>query len=211
MLTLSSGNLEMASETYHHGNLRDALLDAVNDIIREDGIAAVGLREAARRVGVSHSAPAHHFGDKTGLMTAYAARGFDLFGDLMRRAADDAAPGGPHDQLRAIGLTYLRFSVEQRPLFEAMFRPEFCDPDDPVLRESSHRAFGVLLEAVERLDRADLGGAEPLHAAMASWATVHGLATLWHDGLIAQFTDEDLPSIAAGVFELDQRRTAPPD
>ena len=201
----------MTADTYHHGNLRSALLDAVDGIIRQEGIAAVSLREAARRAGVSHSAPAHHFGDKTGLMTAYAARGFDLFGEMMRRAADEAAPGGPQAQLRAIGATYLRFSVEHRALFEAMFRPEFSDPDDPVLRESSHRAFGVLLEAVERLDTADLGGAQPMHAAMASWATVHGLATLWHDGLIAQFTDEDLLSIATGVFELDQRRTAPPD
>jgi AcrR family transcriptional regulator len=199
----------MTADTYHHGNLRNALLDAVDGIIGEEGIAAVSLREAARRAGVSHSAPAHHFGDKTGLMTAYAARGFDLFGEMMRGAADGAAPGGPQARLRAIGITYLRFSVEHRALFEAMFRPEFSDPDDPVLRESSRRAFGVLLEAVERLDPADLGGAEPLHAAMASWATVHGLATLWHDGLIAQFTDEDLSSIATGVFDLDRGRTAP--
>jgi AcrR family transcriptional regulator len=194
----------MATGTYHHGDLRDALLDAVGEIIQEQGVGAVSLREAARRVGVSHSAPAHHFGDKTGLMSAFAARGFDAFGTRMSNAFDAAAPEGAHAQFRAIGVAYLQFSIEECASFEVMFRPEFHDPDDPEVKEASLRAFGVLMNAVKAGMPANVAHLDPLHLALVAWATVHGLATLWHDGLIAQFTDEDLPSIAARAFEIGE-------
>jgi len=194
----------MATGTYHHGDLRDALLDAVGEIIQEQGVGAVSLREAARRVGVSHSAPAHHFGDKTGLMSAFAARGFDAFGTRMSNAFDAAAPEGTHAQFRAIGVAYLQFSIEECASFEVMFRPEFHDPYDPEVKEASLRAFGVLMNAVKAGMPANVAHLDPLHLALVAWATVHGLATLWHDGLIAQFTDEDLPSIAARAFEIGE-------
>jgi len=193
----------MAADTYHHGHLREALLDAVGGIIDERGVGAVSLREAARRAGVSHSAPAHHFGDKAGLMSAFAARGFDRFGKGMRAAAD--AVDTPEDRLRAIGLSYLRFSVEERASFEVMFRAEFHDRDDEELQEASRNAFGVLMEAVDAMDPAGLGGADPIHVAMRAWAMVHGLATLWHDGLIGLFTEEDLPSLTMAIFEVDEQ------
>lgn len=192
----------MATDTYHHGDLRDALLDAVGEIIQEQGVGAVSLREAARRVGVSHSAPAHHFGDKTGLMSAFAARGFDAFGTRMQNAFDAAAPEDPHAQFHAIGAAYLQFSIEERASFEVMFRPEFHDPDDPEVKEAGLRAFGVLMNAVKTTMPSNVAHLDPVHVALAAWATVHGLATLWHDGLLAQFTDEDLPSIAARALEV---------
>ena len=193
----------MSHDTYHHGDLRTALLDAVGEIIDEKGIGAVSLREAARRAGVSHSAPAHHFGDKLGLLTAFAARGFELFRHRLGEAFEQAASEGPDAQLRAIGLAYLAFAEKHRPYFEVMFRAEMHDQNDPELQQISQRAFGVLMSAVEAMDPADLDGADPLHVAMGAWATVHGLATLWLDGALALFTDEDLEALALGVFEVD--------
>ena len=74
------------SDNYHHGDLQNALLQAVGEIIEEKGVGAVSLREAARRAGVSHSAPAHHFGDKIGMLTAFARKGFEEFGSRQRRS-----------------------------------------------------------------------------------------------------------------------------
>ena len=193
----------MNQHAYHHGDLRNALLEAVGEIISERGVGAVSLREAARRAGVSHAAPAHHFGDKMGMLTAFAARGFEEFGWRMQVAADAAVEDGVEAQLRAIGIEYLRFAVERRPYFEVMFRSEMHDHDDPELKRISHDSFGVLMGVVEAMSPAELGGADPMHIAMGAWATVHGLATLWLDGALGQFTDEDLFQVALGVFEAD--------
>jgi AcrR family transcriptional regulator len=193
----------MAQATYHHGDLRNALLEAVGEIISENGVGAVSLREAARRAGVSHAAPAHHFGDKMGMLTAFAARGFEEFGRRLQVAADAAAADGAEAQFRAIGVEYLRFAVERQPYFEVMFRSEMHDSADPDLECISHDSFGVLMGVVEAMDPAELGGADPMHVAMGAWATVHGLATLWLDGALSQFTDEDLFTLVQGVFEAD--------
>ena len=188
------------SDSYHHGDLRNALLEAVGEIIEERGIGAVSLREAARRAGVSHSAPAHHFGDKMGMLTAFAGRGFAEFGRRMQEAADEVADEGFQAQLRAIGIEYLRFAVERRPYFEVMFRSEMHDNADPDLESISHDSFGVLMSVVEAMGPEELDGAEPMHVAMSAWATVHGLATLWLDGALSQFTNQDLFTLVQGVF-----------
>jgi len=195
----------MANDAYHHGDLRNALLEAVGEIISEKGLGAVSLREAARRAGVSHAAPSHHFGDKMGMLTAFATRGFEEFGQRMQVAADSAAGEGVEAQFRAIGIEYLRFAVERQPYFEVMFRSEMHDSQDPDLKCTSHSSFGVLMKLVEAMDPAELDGADPMHVAMGAWATVHGLATLWLDGALSQFTDEDLFSLVQGVFAADAR------
>jgi AcrR family transcriptional regulator len=193
----------MAQDGYHHGDLRNALLEAVGEIISEKGLGGVSLREAARRAGVSHAAPSHHFGDKMGMLTAFAARGFEEFGQRMQVAADRAADDGVDAQLRAIGIAYLEFAVERQPYFEVMFRSEMHDSQDPDLKCISHDSFGVLMKVVEAKQPAELDGADPMHVAMKAWAMVHGLATLWLDGALSQFTDEDLFSLVQAVFSVD--------
>ena len=195
----------MSQDTYHHGDLRNALLAAVGQVIEEKGVGAVSLREAARRAGVSHAAPSHHFGDKIGMLTAFAARGFEEFGSRLQAAADAVASEGVDAQLRAIGFEYLRFAVERRPYFEVMFRSEMHDNADPDLKSISHNSFGVLMGVVEAMDPDELNGADPMHIAMRAWATVHGLATLWLDGALSKFTDEDLFSLVRGVFAVNDK------
>ena len=90
-------------DDYHHGDLRNSLLRAVEDIILEKSVAELSLREAARRAGVSHSAPAHHFGDKNGLLAAFAEEGFVGLAAEMQRAAARAEAPDAHGQMDGIG------------------------------------------------------------------------------------------------------------
>ncbi len=107
--------------SYHHGDLRRVLLSTAAEAIAESGPAALSLRELARRAGVSHAAPAHHFGDKAGLLTALATQGFDLLADALRQAGDD---------LLDTGVAYVGFAVRHRAHFDVMFRPELYRADD---------------------------------------------------------------------------------
>jgi len=154
--------------SYHHGNLRRAVLDAAIGAIEESGPAGWSLRELARRAGVSHAAPAHHFGDKTGLLTAIAVEGYTLFADTLERTADD---------FLETGLAYVRFAIDHRAYFEVMFRPELYRADDPEMIAAAERAHDVLVRGAARYstDRA---------TAIASWSIVHGFASLWLSGAL---------------------------
>ncbi|NUT48881.1 MAG: TetR/AcrR family transcriptional regulator [Saccharothrix sp.] len=156
---------------YHHGDLRRALLDAAVDVIAEHGPAGVGLRDLARRVGVSHAGPVHHFKDKAGLLTALAAEGFALLADELEAVG---AAGGDFVE---VGTAYVRFAVEHRAHFEVMFRPDLYREDDADLTRARDRAGAVLEGGVA--DRSD-----PEVASVAAWSIVHGFATLWNAGAL---------------------------
>jgi AcrR family transcriptional regulator len=157
---------------YHHGDLPRALLDAAIQAILEVGPAAVSLRDLARRTGVSHAAPAHHFGDKAGLLTAVATDGFRRLAATLREAHQ--ATGS----FLEVGVAYVRFAVTHRAHFEVMFRPELYHTDDPDLVGARDAARALLYPpAAEAANSSD--GAGDVRAAVAAWSLVHGLATLW--------------------------------
>ncbi|MEU8181825.1 TetR/AcrR family transcriptional regulator [Micromonospora sp. NPDC049044] len=151
---------------YHHGDLRRTLLAAALDAIEEVGPAALSLRDLARRAGVSHAAPAHHFGDKAGLLTALAAQGFDLLAQALSAAGDD---------LLAAGVAYVDFAVGHRAHFEVMFRPELYRADDAELVAARERAGAALRSGVAALP----AGGDADRDALAAWSIAHGFATLW--------------------------------
>jgi AcrR family transcriptional regulator len=157
-----------AARRYHHGDLRRVLLEAAVEAIDEAGPAALSLRDLARRAGVSHAAPAHHFGDKAGLLTAVAADGFRLLaatlGDAYRATGS----------FLEVGVAYARFAVTHRAHFEVMFRPELYRSDDPELAQARDAARSLLYPPA-----ADGSGGDDLRAAVAAWSLVHGLITLW--------------------------------
>lgn len=185
---------------YHHGNLAEALLEAVGDIIANDGVEAVSLRAAARRVGVSHAAPTHHFGDKKGLLTAFATRGFERFRHQLRQAAETSPGTSPEDQLLACGGAYVRFAIEERHFFDVMFRPELIDFSDAELHAAGDAAFRVLLELVaECRGGAALDDPETRRLALAAWSLVHGLAHLLADGPLESMAPELTPDLAVAA------------
>ncbi|RSM65184.1 TetR family transcriptional regulator [Actinoplanes sp. ATCC 53533] len=162
----------MAKASYHHGDLRRALLDAAAAAIAEDGPAALSLRDLARRAGVSHAAPTHHFGDKKGLLTALAAEGFD------RLAADLLATRAATGSFLELGVAYVRFATAHRAHFEVMWRPDLYHADDPALVAARDRSGDALYAGVADLPDG-AGAADVREAGLAAWSLAHGFATLW--------------------------------
>ncbi len=148
------------------------MLDGALDSIAAGGPAALSLRDVARRAGVSHAAPAHHFGDKAGVLTAIAAEGYGLLTDAMRAALADS--GG---DLVEAGIAYIRFALERRAHFEVMFRPELYRADDATVAGARQAAAEVLFGIV-RHTLGDASEEEVWGGVVAVWSFTHGFATL---------------------------------
>jgi AcrR family transcriptional regulator len=172
----------MAKESYHHGDLRRALLAAATEAIAEQGPAALSLRDLARRAGVSHAAPTHHFGDKKGLLTALAAEGFERLAAALREAR--AATGS----FLEVGVTYVRFATSHRAHFEVMWRPDLYHADDPALVAARSRSSDALYSAVTDLSDGP-ATADTRQAGLAAWSLAHGYATLWLSGSLPELPD----------------------
>ncbi|GAA3902914.1 TetR/AcrR family transcriptional regulator [Actinoplanes auranticolor] len=178
----------MAKESYHHGDLRRALLAAAAEAITEEGPAALSLRDLARRAGVSHAAPAHHFGDKRGLLTALAAEGFDRLAAALRETR------GATGSFLELGVTYVRFATTHRAHFEVMWRPDLYRADDPALLAARDRSSAALYSGVADLPDGQAGG-DVRETGLAAWSLAHGFATLWLSGALPDMPE--LPDEAA--------------
>lgn len=165
---------------YHHGDLARALLKAADAIIEEEGLEAFTLRSCARRAGVSHAAPAHHFKDRAGLLSAYAA---SIFRDLTATVQEHIAQAGNDNyaRLRATGLAYIEFALQRPGAFRLVFRCEALAKDCPEMKEAGDACFQVLIDVVQALMPAADQRRVLVHTTMA-WSLVHGFATLWLDG-----------------------------
>ncbi|CAJ1499902.1 TetR/AcrR family transcriptional regulator [[Mycobacterium] burgundiense] len=187
--------------------VREALLAAARDELTEHGHAGISLRAVARRAGVSHAAPKHHFGDRGGLLTAVAAEGFDALTAALTAALgdldDDAAPAAV--RLAALGRAYVQFGLRHPALFDLMFRPAELHPDDPTLTRSRQRSLSVLSAAVTELAPSELEPSGTPDLALLSWALAHGLVVLARDGALPNAAgrapeDTSLPLGLIGLF-----------
>jgi len=156
--------------TYHHGDLRAAVLAAAGKMIEKQGLAGLSVREAARRAGVSHNAPYRHFPDRDALLAALAAQGFAELGKALQGRAG-----------RELGEVYVRFALAQPERFRLMFGARLRFERHPALREAAQQTYAALVSAF----RAEGGIADPDKAALAAWSLVHGLAHLLLDGHFA--------------------------
>jgi len=162
--------------TYHHGDLPNALRAAAAEVIDDVGLGAFSLREVARRAGVSHAAPAHHFGDTKGLVTSLAIEGFETLTSLMLAA--QAGIDSAEERLAAIGRVYVEFGGENPGHAAVMFRSDLVRDELPELRAAGVAAFEVLERALKRL-RDDHGATFDLgDATKLCWATMQGLVQL---------------------------------
>jgi AcrR family transcriptional regulator len=163
-----------------------ALLDAVDAALRENAVSSLSLRDVARRAGVSHASPAHFFGNKAGLLTAFAVRGFDslaaaVLGEIVASSPED----GP-SKLAAIGRGYVRFAIAEPSLFEVMFRSDVLDVHAAALAHATQGAYALLTSTVQQCAlEGSLTGRDPAVVAIAAWSLVHGLASLWTSGWLA--------------------------
>lgn len=183
------------SRPYHHGDLRRSVLDAAVELIAERGPAPLSLRELARRAGVSHAAPAHHFTDKAGVLTAIAVQGYDLLAEEM---------AGSEGELKELGVRYVRFAAAHPAHFEVMYRPELYHRDAPELVSARARTAGLLRTGVgSPADPRDDREAEL--AALAAWSLAHGFAALWRSGNLDRLIERHDPAelfrgVAAHMF-----------
>ena len=169
--------------TYHHGDLREALLDAAERSLDRQGVPGLSLRAIARDAGVTHSAAYHHFADRASLLRAVAGRGFDRLRDAL-----DAATAGAEAPLAFLemGVAYVRFAARHPGLFRLMFGAEVARgrARDDVLRVASEAAFAVLVGGARRIDP-DATEASVRRRAVAAWSLVHGLSGLLLDDQLA--------------------------
>ena len=171
-------------KSYHHGDLKNALLRAGIELLEAEGLPGLSLRSLAAKVGVSHTAPKNHFGSLRGLLTALGTEGFIRHAAFMQagvRAATD-----PKDRLMAAMQGYVRFARAHPHLFGLMFSTEHCDRTDPMLQAAGSQSYAVLVNISKGLDwdKADKPGADR-RTEMMLWSLVHGYATL---ALAGQFS-----------------------
>jgi|JI10StandDraft_1071094.scaffolds.fasta_scaffold305442_3 AcrR family transcriptional regulator len=187
-LSSSAASGDAAKGRYHHGDLRAALIEAGTQVLAERGLEGFSLRECARRAAVSPAAPAHHFGDAKGLLTAIAAKGFAEFG-----AALEAAQAGLTTRsirLRAQGRAYVRFARANPAYFDLMWRSALLNQSDPDFRRAADAAFATLAAAVPESAQ----GKQNANA-VAAWALVHGYARLMLDGPLADAPETFLDQV----------------
>jgi AcrR family transcriptional regulator len=168
--------------SFHHGDLRRALLQGAMLLLEREGTLGVGLRAAARLAGVSQTAPYRHFADKDAMLAALAEGGFaDLREGMLAAAREHPDPRGA---LLAIGETYVGLAAERPHLFRLMFGPQVADKSRcPRVTEAGRRAYQVLLEAIVAAQAAGvLRRGDPADIALAHWSAVHGVASLVVDG-----------------------------
>jgi AcrR family transcriptional regulator len=152
--------------SYHHGNLRTAILTASAAAIARDGVDGLSLRAIATGLGVSHTAFRRHFGDREGVLNALAVQGYRL---LAERLVAAAATGTFVD----VGVAYVRFALDHPGHFTVMFRSDLLDNTDPELGAARAAAFAPLSAGVAAKRLAD-----PEAGEVAGWGVVHGIATL---------------------------------
>jgi AcrR family transcriptional regulator len=163
------------AKRYHHGELRQALLDAVAQLVRTKGPDAVTLRECARLAGVSHAAPLHHFKDHHALLSAYVAQQWIGVAERMRTrraaAGDDA-----FDTLTAVGMAYIESGMRTPGLFGLLLRPDLCPaPGSEAFKIGAKPAYDELIGAIRRCTG---GSSEDAALAELAWSAVHGFVEL---------------------------------
>jgi AcrR family transcriptional regulator len=173
-----------ANPTYYHGDLGRDLIDTALELIAREGPSAVSLRLLARRLGVSHAAPANHFPDKAALFTAIAIEGFKLLAAAIQDAVQQLGPDATASQRRAAtGRAYTSFAVGHRAHFEVMWQRDLLHQDDPALAAAGDATFALLLGGVHDAQAAGWAtSADPHTVAYLAWSVVHGLAALWLGG-----------------------------
>jgi AcrR family transcriptional regulator len=191
-------------KTYHHGNLREALIDAALRLIEEKGPLGFTMAEAARLAGVSPAAPSRHFRGRADLIEEVARQGFEMFADRLERAFDDGRPSAIA-AFSAAGRAYLDFARAHPGHYVAMFESGVATAGDPDLARAAERAMSVLVRAAERLTAHLPAGRRPPATMVANhiWALSHGVVELFARGAPggrAPYSADEMLETGTGVY-----------
>ena len=174
---------KQGSRGYHHGNLKEALVRAALELIREKGPAGFTFADAARWAGVSPAAPYRHFRDRDALLSSVALQGYERFGAMLATAWNEGRPN-PRQAFENLGRAYLAFARTEPAYYSAMFEAGIPLDNNPELLAASERAFAVLRSASEALIAEMPARERPpvLMMALHVWALSHGVASLFGRG-----------------------------
>jgi AcrR family transcriptional regulator len=189
----------VADGTYHHGNLRAALLERAETVLAEVGPDGLSLRALARDLGVSHAAPSRHFKDRRALLDALAVNGFT---ELNRRMSEAAgAVVGTEARMAAVARAYVRFAVERPALLGLMFTAKKEQESTPELRDLGHQSLLVAADLVEQGQREGaVRPGDPERLAQVAFSAVHGLATLALGALLDDTSLDDALDLTVDVL-----------
>ncbi|MFJ5643666.1 TetR/AcrR family transcriptional regulator [Streptomyces sp. NPDC093223] len=189
----------MAADSYHHGNLRAALLERAEAVLAESGITALSLRGLARDLDVSHAAPTRHFRDRQALLDALVISGFTDLNQRMQRAAD--IPGPVEARLTGLGRAYVGFAAERAALLGLMFSAKHEEHAGEQLRHLAHTSLETAAALIGEAQRAGVvRPGEPVRLAQVAFSTVHGLATLAVGGLLDDTPLDEATGLALEIL-----------
>jgi AcrR family transcriptional regulator len=203
--------------TYHHGDLRAALIQAADELVAENGIEGFSLRAAAQRAGVSQSAPAHHFGSTRGLLTEVALLAYERMGQYLEQVGQS---GDAVQDVRAVCLAFVTFALDHPGQFRLMFRNDLINRDDPRYSPTGRKPamlLGRAVAAYQGKTELDLDRFEDAADLFGALSTMHGLAHMvlaekathfFEHPTSRDFVEKDLPKVLARLYpSKDARRT----
>lgn len=186
-MTARKSSRNRKTGSYHHGALRQALLRAVETILKNRGVHELSLRAAARQAKVSHSAPAHHFRNKAGLLTAFAVEGFDRLSSKVGDSLLRDHPSSGAEIVESLAESYVAFALANPHHFAIMYRIDLLNLKDPEYQRANDKTFNILKQAVAFCVKE--GVVELQHAEEATvtfLSLAHGLVTLWFSGRLQE-------------------------
>lgn len=192
-------------KTYHHGDLKNALIKAGVDILAKDGVSGLSLRKVALKAGVSHSAPYSHFTDKQALIAAISTEGFCQLYERVSAVAEEHK-NRPEKQLIEVAWAYVQFAVDDPDRFKVMFSGVLeKEKEYPEFVAASQRNFQLVKMIVEANQAAGVlrSGASDL-AALSAWGGVHGLVMLMLEGQVSHTILEQKSLRELVEFQLTQ-------
>ncbi len=191
-------------KAYHHGDLRNSLINAGIEMLAEGGAAALDLRKVARIVGVSHNAPYRHFADKQALLAAIAEYGFNLLGAKLKEAIEETAATS-HQQVLGIARAYINFAQQNPALMREMFSGLTIERTAyPDLYATSKTSLFLIVETIKRgQERKEISEGNPLHFTMLVWSLIHGLAMLLIENQINPPPEEKITTDGMLVLSIE--------
>ncbi len=191
--------------SYHHGDLKNALIEAGTEILAKNGVGGLSLRKVARKAGVSHTAPYAHFADKQALIAAISTEGFrQLYEQVV--AVTELYENDPAQQLLETAWAYVRFAINDPDQFKIMFSSVLeKEKEYPDLVEMSQKAFRQVVEIVASSQEAGVLREGPGElTAVIVWSAVHGLIALSLEGQIPRTVQEQFSLRQMLIFTLNQ-------
>jgi AcrR family transcriptional regulator len=191
------------TKTYHHKDLRCTLIEKAFHILAVGGSQAISLRDLAREIGVSHSAPLRHFPNKEALLAELAIEGFRQLTASMDEVGKNGGSNDAVEALQNVGIAYVRFAVRNPHLFRLMFTADRVDSARyGKLQEAGNQCKAALVNLVEiATKKGDLVPASPDIVALSCWAMVHGMASLAIDRQLDSTKDADVAEITRQLLD----------